>query len=133
MPPGDINSEIIIWSWCQQLSKLSFYYFCLKVHVWAGISTRGATQVCIFSGCMESLGYQDILRRNLLPFTTEVFPDGHRLWQDNDPKHTSNSTKKWMQENGINHWPTPPKSPVSFYFFLIILMFLWRDISFILK
>ena len=25
----------------------------------------------------------------------------------NDPKHTSNSTKKWMKDNGIDHWVTP--------------------------
>ena len=36
------------------------------------------------------------------------------MWQDNDPKHTSNSTKKWMINNGIDHWITPPESPVSF-------------------
>ena len=30
---------------------------------------------------------------------------------DNDPKHTSNSTKTFMQENNINWWPTPPESP----------------------
>ena len=71
---------------------------------------------CIFSGCMESIGYQTILQRNLLPFIRKVYPDGHRMWQDNDPKHTSNSTKKWMKENGIDHWVTPPESPVSINF-----------------
>ena len=53
-----------------------------------------------------------ILERNLLPFLQNKYPDGHRFWQDNDPKHTSNSTKLWMQANGINHWHTPPESPV---------------------
>ena len=62
---------------------------------------------------MESIGYQTILERNLLPFIRKVYPDGHRMWQDNDPKHTSNSTKKWMKDNGIEHWVTPPESPVS--------------------
>jgi hypothetical protein len=58
---------------------------------------------------MESIGYQTILERNLLPFIASKYPDGHRFWQDNDPKHTSNSTKEWMKANGINHWPTPPE------------------------
>jgi hypothetical protein len=62
---------------------------------------------------MESIGYQTILERNLLPFVRRVYPDGHRMWQDNDPKHTSNSTKKWMKDNGIDRWVTPPESPVS--------------------
>jgi transposase len=31
--------------------------------------------------------------------------------QDNDPKHISKATVKWMEDNQINHWPTPPESP----------------------
>ena len=62
---------------------------------------------------MESTGYQTILERNLLPFVKKTFPDGHRFWQDNDPKHTSRATKQWMSDNGINHWATPPESPVG--------------------
>ena len=68
--------------------------------------------MCIFSGYMESIGFQTILERNLLPFIRTKYPDGHRFWQDNDPKHTSKSTKEWMEKNGVNHWPTPPESPV---------------------
>ena len=43
------------------------------------ISHRGATQVCVFTGYMESLGYQKILERNLLPFIANTYADGHRL------------------------------------------------------
>ena len=62
---------------------------------------------------MESIGYQTILERNLLPFIRKVYPDGHRMWQDNNHKETSNSTKKWMEDNGVEHWVTPPESLVS--------------------
>jgi len=62
---------------------------------------------------MDSNFYQQILQRHFLPFIATVFPDGHMLQQDNDPKHVSRSTKDWMQQNGVNHWPTPPESPVS--------------------
>ena len=58
-------------------------------------------------------GFEMILQRNLLQFIKENYPDGHRLWQDNDPKHTSKCTKKWMEENGVNHWATLPECPVS--------------------
>ena len=68
--------------------------------------------VRFFPGSAPGLGYQKILERNLLPFIANTYADGHRLWQDNDPKHTSNSTKKWMKDNGVNHWATPPESPV---------------------
>ena len=65
----------------------------------------------VFSVGAWSIGFQTILRRNLLKFINEKYPNGHRLWQDNDPKHT----KEWMKANGVNHWPTPPESPVSNY------------------
>ena len=29
----------------------------------------------------------------------------------NDPKHTSNSTKRFMKMNVINHFETPPQLP----------------------
>ncbi len=29
------------------------------------------------------------IKNTLLPFIHEVYPDGHRLMADNDPKHTS--------------------------------------------
>ena len=82
-----------------------------KVHVWAGISSRGATRVCIFQGIMTSESYTAILEDTLVPFINDVYPDGHRLIQDNDPKHTSKLTKKWLAENHVNWYQTPPESP----------------------
>lgn len=60
-----------------------------KVHVWAGISKRGPTNIAIFTGIMRKEFYVDeILQNLLLPFLQKVFPDNHRFQQD-DPKHTS--------------------------------------------
>lgn len=83
----------------------------VKVHVWAGISIRGPTAVCIFEGRMNAILFIQILDRTLLPFIEEVFPDGHRFMQDNDPKHTSKLGQKFLEDHGVNWWHTPPESP----------------------
>ena len=80
--------------------------------VWGGISRRGAVSLVIFNGIMDSIFYQEkILEGSFLPFVRAVYPDHHRLMQDNDPKHTSRSTQQYMEEHGINWWRTPPESP----------------------
>ena len=81
----------------------------VKLHVWAGISLKGATQVCIFDGIMDADLYIEILKSSLLPFIQDL--QSHRFMQDNDPKHTSHKAAEFMAENGINWWKTPPESP----------------------
>ena len=58
---------------------------------------------------MNSAGFQDILTVGLIPFL-ENFPEGHRFFQDGDPKHTSNETKNFMTIHGINNYPMQPES-----------------------
>ena len=83
----------------------------VKVHLWAGISHRGATPVVIFTGTLTSTRYCPILQEGLIPFLDEVYPDGHRFQQDNDPKHCSHYTRDFLEEKGINWWRTPAESP----------------------
>lgn len=45
----------------------------VKVHVWAGISKAGATQVCVFEGIMKATLYCEILEKTLLPFCVQSF------------------------------------------------------------
>ncbi|VDI49520.1 Hypothetical predicted protein [Mytilus galloprovincialis] len=85
----------------------------LKVHVLGGISRRGTTTILIFEGILKSDFFVNtILRLGLLPFIRQTYPDQHRFQQDNDPKHRSNLSKRFMQENQINWWDIwPSESP----------------------
>ena len=72
---------------------------------------RGRTSVCIFDGIMDGQMYITILRETLLPFIKDVYPNGHRMMQDNDSKPTSHCTDKFFEQEGVNWWRTPPESP----------------------
>ena len=60
---------------------------------------------------MKAALYVDILEKTLFPFVREVFPNGYRFMQDNDPKHTSRKARSFMKDNGIHWWKTPRESP----------------------
>lgn len=83
----------------------------IKVHIWGGISKRGATHVIIFSGIINAESLAQVLEVGLLPFIRDRFPAGHRLQQDNDPKHASYYIEDFFDEHNVNWWPTPPESP----------------------
>ena len=63
-----------------------------KIHIWGGISMKGATSLVMFGGILNATRYALILEKGLLPFIKKHYPRrrSHRLQQDNDPKHTSN-------------------------------------------
>ena len=67
--------------------------------------------MCIFEGRLNAPLFVQILDKTLLPFIKEVFPEGHRFMQDNDPKHCSEHGEKFIEDNGVNWWRTPPESP----------------------
>ena len=97
------------------ITTLSFHLYRAKhptkVHVWAGLSMRGRTGICIFEGIMKKELYIQILEQTLLPFIRDVYPEGHRFMADNDPKHTSGAAQQFLDEMGIVWWRTPAESP----------------------
>ena len=60
----------------------------VKVHAWAGISMKVATEICIFDPVMDAPLYIGILCAFLLPFIEKTFNGcEYRFMQDNDSKH----------------------------------------------
>ena len=83
----------------------------VKVNVWAGISKKGATSICIFDSIIDSTLYISILKEFLVPFINSKFTSGYCFQQDNDPKHTSRLSRQFYEDAEINWWPTPASSP----------------------
>jgi len=95
------------------------------VKVWGSFSASGPGRLHIIQGNMNSHAYQQILDQNLLPSVRELKLG--RKWvlqQDNDPKHTSNSTKEWRKRKRIRtlYWPSqsPDLKPIEM---------LWLDLK----
>jgi len=65
----------------------------------------------MFSGIMNADRLVAVYEAGLLPFIRERFKEGHRLYQDNDPKHSSKKIEDFFEEKGVNWWYTPPESP----------------------
>ena len=65
----------------------------------------------MFTGIMNAERLSAIYEAGMLPFDEERFPEGHRLYQDNNPKHSSKYIERFLEEKNINWWYTPPESP----------------------
>ena len=61
----------------------------IKIHLLGGISRKGLTPLVMFKGRMYDYDFQHYLTLSVLPFIRQKMPYKHRLFMDNDPKHTS--------------------------------------------
>jgi len=76
----------------------------VKIHIWGGISAKGATKLILFNGIMNAERLKKILEAGLLPFIEQKFPDDHRLYQGDDPKHASKLIEKFFEERNVKWW-----------------------------
>lgn len=83
----------------------------VSVLAFAGISRRGRTNICIFTGLMDAKAYCEILSSAFIPSAKKLYPDGYKLHQDNDPKHASRFAKNFYEKNKIVWDKTPAESP----------------------
>ena len=65
---------------------------------WGCCAASGTGCLECVRGIMKSGDYQDIFERNVQPSVRKLGLH-QRSWilQDNDPKHTSKSTQKWLK------------------------------------
>ena len=71
--------------------------------IWECFSEKGVSQISVIEGKMNAQKYKQILQENLMSSVESLeLPSDYILRQDNDPKHTAKSTKKWLSENNVN-------------------------------
>uniref|UniRef100_A0A1I7XEV3 DDE_3 domain-containing protein n=1 Tax=Heterorhabditis bacteriophora TaxID=37862 RepID=A0A1I7XEV3_HETBA len=80
-----------------------------SVMVWAAFNRNGPGPLHIAEGIMDSTSYVRILEDNLLPYARSQRLGRNWIFQqDNDPKHSSNATKRWHHQKKIMNieWPS---------------------------
>ncbi|KAI4876531.1 hypothetical protein NFI96_000478, partial [Prochilodus magdalenae] len=83
-----------------------------SVMLWGCFASNGTGKLQRVQGTMNSLQYQEILEENVMESVTNLRLG--RRWtfqQDNDPKHTSKSTRAWLNMKGWNILEWPSQSP----------------------
>jgi len=79
---------------------------------WGCFAATGPGRLVKVTGNMKKEEYVNILNGNLKDSARELSLG--RRWcfmQDNDPKHSANLTKKWLEDNNINVLEWPSQSP----------------------
>lgn len=84
----------------------------VKINVWGCFSANGVGRLHVVDGIMDQYQYMDILDENLPPSAEAIFGDGAWIFQqDNDPKHTANRTKAFLNDLGMPVMEWPSQSP----------------------
>lgn len=86
-----------------QKQSQNIHFLCTFGQEYDWISKKGTTEIAKIAGIMDSSGYQTIMEEHLLLLANKAYPQDHRLVMDNEPKHRSKSTSKWIKPNNINH------------------------------
>jgi hypothetical protein len=84
-----------------------------SIMLWGCMTWDGVGQACKIDGRMDKVLYCSILDDELLGTLEEydLVIDKVIFQQDNDPKHTSNMAKKWLEDHEFIVLPWPAQSP----------------------
>ena len=78
-----------------------------SINVWGCFSWKGVGDLHWVKGILTGPEYRKILIHHMVPSANRLNPEGFIFQQDNDPKHTSNVVKKYLQNKKIEvmNWP----------------------------
>ena len=82
-----------------------------SVMVWAAFTSTRKVKLVFVPKRMNSIQYQFVLRRSLLPFFRRNRHQNFVFMQDNAPIHVSRSTRAWLQRKNIPLLDWPANSP----------------------
>ena len=88
------------------------YPFPEKISLWGCFSAQGIGASRVFDGTMNSRLLTDTFMRYMKPHALQTWPAQQWYFlQDNAPYHTSNQSRAWLHNNGIDCIDFPPYSP----------------------
>ena len=82
--------------------------------VWAAISAKGKTALCIIDGTLNKEKYTDLLEMFMLPFAHDNYGTRKKdfvFMQDNASVHTARNCKTWFKQHKVKVLPWPALSP----------------------
>jgi len=82
-----------------------------KILVWGCFSWYGVGPIFLIDGIMTKQTYINILEKIMLPYAQWEMPLYWTFQHDNDPKHTANATKLWLQDHNVKVLHFPAQSP----------------------
>lgn len=82
-----------------------------NIMVWGAFCHLGVGPLFRIVGNMDQVQYREIMENIMLPYATSNMEGSWMLQQDNDPKHTAKSVKKWFADNNIRVMDWPSQSP----------------------
>ncbi len=82
-----------------------------SITLWGCFSSAGTGALVKVEGIMNSSIYQSILAQNLQASARKLKMKRNFMFQhDNNPKHTSKSTKEWLHQKMIKFWNGPARA-----------------------
>lgn len=82
-----------------------------NIMVWGCFSWYGVGPLFWIKKIMDQYLYAEILENVMLPHADWEMPLKWQFMQDNDPKHTARTVKKWFEDHKIDVMQWPAQSP----------------------